>query len=339
MNKEKIEKKSLFNINGNDNAEAQSIINGNSTGICNLNNIRYKWVSKLYQIMLGNHWIPEKVNLQKDKITIKNLTPEEDEALKKTLSFLIFLDSLQVNNLPNIQDYITDPSVNNLLVIQQFQEVIHSQSYQYILESLYPNFKREEIYNLWREHPLLLKRNSFIAKQYEDFTNNPSKDGFFRVLLANFVLESIYFYSGFNYFDQLSSRNKLIQTSKVIDYIRRDENTHVALFRNIIKESYDIKENKNIIYQVINEAVFQEIEWAHDNYGNDIMGISYNSSEAHLKWLANKRLQALGLAPLYIGFEKNPYQHLEEKSRENFFEAGAVTEYDRSESIQGWDDF
>ena len=339
MKEEMITKKSLFNVNGDDSANSQSIINGNSTGICNLNNIRYKWVPKLYTIMLGNHWIPEKVNLQKDKMTIKLLTPEEDDALKKTLSFLIFLDSLQVNNLPNIQEYITDPSVNNLLVIQQFQEVIHSQSYQYILESLYPSFQREEIYNLWREHPLLLKRNSFIAKQYEDFKNKPTKESFFRVLLANFLLESIYFYSGFNYFDQLASRNKVIQTSKVIDYIRRDENTHVALFRNIMKESYDISKYKDIIYEVIDEGVMQEIEWAQDNYGNRIMGISYASSESHLKWLANKRLQTLGLSPLYEGFDNNPYQHLEQKSRENFFEAGAVTEYDRSESIQGWGGF
>ena len=35
----------------------------------------------------------------------------------------------------------------------------------------------------------------------------------------------------------------------------------------------------------------------------------------------------------------NPYAHLEGKKRENFFEAGAVTSYDRSESVAGWDDF
>jgi ribonucleoside-diphosphate reductase beta chain len=333
-----LNRKKLFNINGNDDQASQKIINGNSTGICNLNNVKYKWVSPLYGKMLGNFWIPEKINMQKDKISIQELTSHEDEAVKNTLSFLIFLDSIQVNNLPNIQGYITDPSINNLLTIQQFQEVIHSQSYQYILESLYPNFERDSIYNKWRDNDLLKKRNSFVAKQYESFIEEPDSESFKDVLLANFCLESLYFYSGFNLFDQLASRKKLIQTSKMIDYIRRDENTHVALFLNIMREVMDIKKEERRICETIETAVTQEIEWAHYNYGDNIMGISPASSERHLKWLANKRLNAMGLAKIYDDHDENPYKHLDSDSRENFFET-SVTSYDRSESVGGWDKF
>lgn len=333
-----LNKKKLFNINGNDDQAHQKIINGNSTGICNLNNVKYKWVAPLYGKMLGNFWIPEKVNMQKDKISIKELTAFEDEAVKNTLSFLIFLDSIQVNNLPNIQEYITDPSINNLLTIQQFQEVIHSQSYQYILESLYPNFERDAIYNKWRDNDLLKTRNSFVANQYESFIEEPNSESFKDVLLANFCLESIYFYSGFNLFDQLASRKKLIQTSKMIDYIRRDENTHVALFLNIMREVMDIKKEERKICETIELAVKQETEWAHYNYGDNIMGISPSSSERHLKWLANQRLNAMGLAKIYDDHNENPYKHLDSDSRENFFET-SVTSYDRSESVTGWDKF
>lgn len=336
---EKLHKKRLFNIDGNDDESNQKIINGNSTGICNLNNIKYKWVPQLYSKMLGNFWIPEKISMTKDKITINELTTHEDEAVKNTLSFLIFLDSIQVNNLPNIQEYITDPAVNNLLTIQQFQEVIHSQSYQYILESLYPNFEREAIYNKWRDNDLLKQRNSFVANQYEAFTDAPDSESFKDVLLANFCLEGVYFYSGFNLFDQLASRKKLLQTSKMIDYIRRDENTHVALFRNIMKEVMNVKKEENRIYGVFEKAANQEIEWAQSNYGDNIMGISSDSSVNHIKWLVNSRLKAIGLGSLYEGFDVNPYKHLEEgDSRENFFET-SVTSYDRSESIGGWEDF
>lgn len=335
---EQLHKKKLFNVNGNDDQAHQKIINGNSTGICNLNNIKYKWVSGVYSKMLANFWIPEKINMQKDKITIKELTSHEDEAVKNTLSFLIFLDSIQVNNLPNIQDYITDPAINNLLTIQQFQEVIHSQSYQYILESLYPSFEREAIYNKWRNNDLLKKRNSFVANQYEAFIESPDSESFKDVLLANFCLESIYFYSGFNLFDQLASRKRLVQTSKMIDYIRRDENTHVALFLNIMREIMDIQKESKRIYSVVEKAVDQEIEWAHANYGDSIMGISKDSSIKHIKWLANSRLNAFGLEKIYDNAEDNPYQHLDQNSRENFFET-SVTSYDRSESISGWDKF
>lgn len=330
-------RKKLFNVVGDDSIENQSIINGNSTGICNLNNIKYKWVNPIYSKMLGNFWIPEKVSMTKDKETLKTLTDEEDKALRNTLSFLIFLDSMQVNNLPNIQEHITDPAINNLLVIQQFQEVIHSQSYQYILKELYPSIERQEIYDQWRNNKKLQKRNQFVADQYEDFIHNRTEKSFKKVLVANFCLEGIYFYSGFNFFDQLASRKKLIQSSKIIDYIRRDENTHVALFLNIMREIMNFKKDRDWIYKTMDEATHQEIEWGQDIYGNNIIGVNKKSTEQHVKYLANQRLKALNLDPLYQGFDENPYSHLE-GGRENFFET-TVTEYDRSETISGWDEF
>src|SRR6187402_2789335 len=119
--------------------------------------------------MLNNFWIPEKISLVDDKVTIRELTKDEMEAFKNTLSFLIALDSMQVSNLPNIADYITAPEVGGLFTLQAFQELIHSQSYQYLLQELFPNMEREEIYNHWRNNPLLLKRNKFIAGQYQQF--------------------------------------------------------------------------------------------------------------------------------------------------------------------------
>lgn len=332
-----LNKKKLFNMNGIDDLEHQQIINGNSTGICNLNNVKYKWVNNLYSKMLANFWIPEKVSMTKDKETLKNLSKEEFEATKNTLSFLIFLDSIQVNNLPNLQDYITDPAINNLLVIQQFQEVIHSQSYQYILKELFPSIERQEIYDKWRNNEHLRKRNQFVADQYEAFVKKPNIESFKKVCVANFALEGIYFYSGFNFFDQLASRKKLIQTDKIIDYIRRDENTHVALFLNIMREIMDFNKDKDMIVKTIKTATQHEISWGHYNYGDSIMGINKKSTEHHIKFLANKRLNALGFDDIYQGFTNNPYEHLV-NGRENFFET-TVTEYDRSESITGWDDF
>lgn len=47
----------LFNVNGSDNAKDHNIINGNPTGISNLNQQRYPWVARLYRSMIGNFWI------------------------------------------------------------------------------------------------------------------------------------------------------------------------------------------------------------------------------------------------------------------------------------------
>lgn len=275
-------------------------------------------------------------------MTIKNLTQDEDQAVRDTLSFLIFLDSFQTNNLPNIVEYITNPGVKNLIHVQTFQEVVHTEAYQYILESLYPSLERDAIYNRWRDNPVLQKRNKMVADIAEEFVEDRSEDSFKKVLCANLALEGVYFYQGFNLFDQLAHRKKLVQVDKEIDYIRRDELTHLGIFVNIIKE-YDKKDIRDTAYEVFEQAADQEIEWCKSTYGNKILGISEKSSENYVKYLVNDRLNRIGLEPLYEKVD-NPYKHIEQSQneggkRENFFESGAVTSYDMADSVEGWDDF
>lgn len=332
--------KKIFDELGDDSPTGRNIINGNATGILNLNSVRYQWASKMYKIMVGNFWIPEKISLVDDKVTIRELTKDEMEAFKNTLSFLIALDSMQVANLPNIADYITAPEVSGLFTIQAFQELIHSQSYQYLLQELFPNVEREDIYNHWRNNPLLLKRNKFIAGQYQMFIDDKTLHNFKIALAANFALESIYFYNGFQFFYQLAARNKVANVAKMIKYIENDEVTHVNVFANIIREVFDLNDpaDRQILIDTITQAAEQEIEWGKDVYGDRILGISQESTENYIKYLANQRSKLLGLGVIYKGYTKNPYEYLNTEKRENFFET-KVTEYSRSEAVDGWDEF
>jgi len=108
---------------------------------------------------------------------------------------LIFLDSIQTVNLPNFNDYITAPEVNLILSIQAYQEAIHSQSYATILETVVDSKDRDRIYYFWREDKNLLERNKFIGGIYQKFIDNPTDKNFFAGIIANFLLESIYFYN------------------------------------------------------------------------------------------------------------------------------------------------
>ena len=336
----KIEHKKIFDELGDDSQTARSIINGNATGILNLNSVRYQWAPKLYKIMLNNFWIPEKISLVDDKVTVKELTAAEMLGFKSTLSFLIALDSMQVSNLSVLSDYITAPEIGGLFTIQAFQELIHSQSYQYLLQELFSNVEREEIYNYWRNNPLLLKRNKFIAAQYQKFVEEKSLENFKVALAADFALESIYFYNGFQFFYQLAARNKVANVAKMIKYIENDEVTHVNMFASIIREIFDVnvEADRKILIDTIMEAVEQEVEWGKEIYGDRILGISQESTESYVKYLANQRTKILGLGVIYKGYTKNPYEYLNSEKRENFFET-KVTEYSRSEAVAGWDEF
>lgn len=332
-----MEHKKVFNEFGSDATGDRQIVGGNSTGIMNLNSIKYKWATNLLNIMQNNFWLPQKVSLVESKVTLKELTEHEMKAVKNTLSFLIALDSMQVNNLPMLSDYITAPEVSALFTVQAYQELVHSQSYQYILQELFPNLEREEIYNYWRTNPLLLERNKTIAKLYQVFADEPTEDNYKLALAADFVLEGIYFYNGFNLFYQLASRNKLVEPASIIKYIENDEVTHVSFMNFLIKDMFNENDLK-MLEGVIREAVDQEIGWGHEVYGDSILGISKQSTESYVKWMANQRAKVVGLGVLYKGFSTNPYAHLDQAKKENFFET-TVTQYSQSTAVEGWDDF
>ncbi|AVQ27985.1 ribonucleotide-diphosphate reductase subunit beta [Fusobacterium ulcerans] len=343
-----VDRKKLFNPLGDDSLSKRRVIKGDSTNIFNLNNVKYQWANQLYRTMMGNFWIPEKIDLTQDKNDYKNLTDQEKEAYDGILSFLIFLDSIQTNNIPNVCDYITAPEINLILSIQTFQEAIHSQSYQYIIESILPKEIRNSIYDKWREDKILFERNKYIAEMYQKFLEEPNDKNFSKVIIADYLLEAIYFYNGFNFFYLLASRNRMMGTSDVIRLINRDELSHVVIFQHLLKEIRNENPdffNDEEIYSMFRKAVEQEINWTNHIIGNQILGITEETTEQYTKWLANERLRSIGLKPIYEGFNKNPYKHLtkfadtegEGNVKANFFE-GTVTSYNMSSSIDGWDE-
>lgn len=337
----------IFNPAWNDDISSRTIIKWNSTWLFQLNATKYNWAKSLYQVMVWNFWLPEKVKgLSEDAIQYnKELTEDERRAYKWILSFLIFLDSIQTVNLPNFSEYITAPEVNLILSIQAYQESIHSQSYATILETIVDSSERDEIYYFWKNDKHLLERNEFIWGIYQDFIDNPSEKNLFRGIVGNFLLESIYFYNGFAFFDTLASQTKMVATDRMINYIRRDELTHVTIFANImneIKKEFPSVYDEKIVYDMMKIAVKQEVKWSKHILWNSIVGMWNENVENYTKWLANNRLNILWLKPLYPEVVKNPYKHLDvmqdnNSEKWNFFES-TVTNYAQSSAMNGsWD--
>ncbi|OOM76402.1 ribonucleotide-diphosphate reductase subunit beta [Clostridium sp. BL-8] len=327
-----INKKPLFNELGDREIGKKRLINGNTTNLNDFNNMKYTWAADWYRQGMNNFWIPEEVNLSQDIKDYKNLLDEERTAYDKILSFLIFLDSIQTANLSNINNYITASEINLCLTIQSFQEAVHSQSYSYMLDSICAPEKRNEILYQWKDDKVLLNRNRFIGDLYNEFINNPTEHNFLKSLMANYILEGIYFYSGFMFFYNLERNGKMPGSAQEIRYINRDENTHLWLFRNIIKELQGenpelfTQEMKNELRQMMKIGVEQEILWGHYVIGDAIRGINKKTIENYIKYLGNKRLKEINLEPLFDGYNENPALWVDASSNANsvktdFFEA------------------
>lgn len=265
---DELQKRGLFNEHGDIELSKRRIINGNTTNLNDFNNIKYSWTSEWYRQAMNNFWIPEEINLNQDIKDYRNLSEDEKIAYDKILSFLIYLDSLQTAQLPNLEAYITANEINLCLSIQAFQESIHSQSYSYILDTICSPEERTDILYQWKDDEFLLERNRFIGDQYNDFFEKKSERNFMKALIANYILEGIYFYSGFMFFYNLGRMGKMPGTVQEIRYINRDENTHLWLFRSMIldlkKERPELfTEEKNAQYkEMIKQGAEAEIEWA-----------------------------------------------------------------------------
>lgn len=305
-------KRPLFNPNGDIDLRKRQMVGGNTTNLNDFNNMKYQWVSGWYRQAMNNFWIPEEINLNQDIKDYPHLDKDERTAYDKILSFLVFLDSIQTANLPNVSEYITANEINLCLNIQTFQEAVHSQSYSYMLDTICSPEERNDVLYQWKTDQHLLKRNSFIGDCYNDFQLNKDMFHFMKVLIANYILEGIYFYSGFMFFYNLSRNGKMPGSAQEIRYINRDENTHLWLFKNIIlelqKEVPDMfTPDKVKVYQdMMREGVRQEIAWGKYVIGNKLQGLTEKMVEDYILYLGNLRSTALGFSPLYDGYEEEP---------------------------------
>lgn len=341
-----LQRKALFNEKGDIELSKRRMINGNTTNLNDFNNMKYSWASDWYRHAMNNFWIPEEINLTQDVKDYRNLSKEEKTAYDKILSFLIFLDSIQTANLPNVGEYITANEVNLCLTIQAYQEAIHSQSYGYILDTICSPEERTDILYQWKDDPTLLARNKFIGDRYNEFYDDRSDFNLLKTIVANYILEGIYFYSGFMFFYALGRIGKMPGTVQEIRYINRDENAHLWLFRSILielkKEEPQLftEENEKIFRDMIKQGVEEEIKWAHYAIGNGIEGLSLSMIEDYLKYLGNLRCKGLGFEEIYEGYSKEPesMKWVSEYSDPNaiktdFFEA-KVSAYSKSSIIE-----
>ena len=301
----KLKRNTLFNPSGDTDLRLRRMIGGNTTNLNDFNNMKYSWVSDWYRQAMNNFWIPEEINLSQDFKDYPRLDKAERTAYDKILSFLVFLDSLQSNNLPTVSEYITANEVNLCLHIQAFQECIHSQSYSYMLDTICSPEERNDILYQWKTDEHLLNRNKFIGDCYNEFHEKRDKFSLMKTLIANFILEGIYFYSGFMFFYNLSRNGKMSGSAQEIRYINRDENTHLWLFRSIIlelkKEEPDMFTPDRIkVYEdMMREGVRQEIAWGQYVIGNDVQGLNEQMVSDYIRYLGNLRWSGLGFGFLY----------------------------------------
>jgi ribonucleoside-diphosphate reductase beta chain len=343
-----MDRKIIYNPDSKETLNERRVFGGNSDGMINFTRMKYEWALKLWDTMEANTWFPKEVQMTADAKDYKYLSPAEKRMYDLVLSQLIFMDSLQTNNLmDNINPYITAPEINACLSRQSYEEANHSKSYAVMVESISDN--TNEIYDMWKTDAKLREKNTYIADTYKNLTGdddgNISDTKILLAMFANQILEGLYFYAGFAAMYALGKSGKMLGSSQMIRFIQRDEVTHLLLFQNMInstrKERPDLftPELEQTVRGMFRKAVDLEASWGAYITQGQILGFTDGIIRQYIEYLADKRLDAVGYKSEYN--VKHPIPWVDgyasfNDQRTNFFE-GNVVNYSKG-SID-FDDF
>lgn len=340
-----MQRKRIYNPSSSENLSDRKIFKGNPHGILNFTKAKYIWALKLWDLMESNTWFPKEVDTTKDALDYRcNLTAAEKRMYDLVWSQLISMDSFQTNNLAdNINPYITAPEINAVLARQAYEEANHSKSYAVMVEAVCDN--TDLIYEMEKHDATLREKNNFISSIYEGLAEDVDDNKLLLAMVANQILEGVYFYSGFTAIYALARTGKMLGSAQMIRFIQRDEIAHLLLFQNMInsvrKERADLfhRANTDKIYEMFERAGELEIKWGKYITQNQIMGFTDDIIEEYIHYLIDQRLVAIDLKRLYNA--KHPIKWVDDFSRfndqkSNFFES-KVTNY--SKGSISFDDF
>ena len=319
----------------------QPMFFGAPLGMQRYDEYKYPDFDKLTQTQLGYFWRPEEVSLQKDRADYKTLTEQQKHIYTSNLKYQILIDSVQGRG-PGMafSPFCSLPELEGCMGVWEFMEQIHSRSYTHIIKNVYAD--PSEVFDSVLDDDKILARaesvtqayNAFIeyAGQYasgnlwaKDARQSPShawtikdlKRALYLAITNVNILEGIRFYVSFACSFAFGELKLMEGSAKIISLIARDESQHLALTQKIIykwRKGDDpviqeiMEEEKETVTQMFRDAVDEEKEWARYLFKDGSMiGLNERLLSQYVEWIANRRMKAIKLDPIYdIPAKNNP---------------------------------
>jgi ribonucleoside-diphosphate reductase beta chain len=303
---------------------------------------RYPWAYEAWLQQQRIHWLPEEVPLADDvKDWQKNLTPSERNLLTQIFRFFTQAD-VEVNNcyMKHYSQVFKPTEVLMMLSAFSNIETVHIAAYSHLLDTI----GMPEI-----EYTAFLKYKEMKDKyDYMHSFSVANKTEIAKTLAAfGAFTEGLQLFASFAILMNFPRFNKMKGMGQIVSWSVRDETLHclsvIRLFRTFVQENPEIwtEEFRRDLYLVCATIVDHEdafIDLAFELGG--VQGLDASLTKQYIRFIADRRLQQLGLEPLYK-IEKNPLPWLDEMlnavEHANFFENRA-TEYSKASTAGSWEE-
>lgn len=299
--------------------------------------MRYPAFYDMYRDSIKSTWTVEEVDFSTDIMDLKGkISAAERHMIERLVAFFATGDSIVANNLVlNLYEHINAPEARMYLSRQLFEEALHVQFYLTLLDTYIPDHEaRNAAFAAIETVPSIKKKGEFCFKYIDGIKDLGPLDTIEkrRAFLLNLVcfaacIEGLFFFGAFAYVFYLKSKNMLNGLAAGTNWVFSDESRHMSfafsVYKTVIAEEPELvnEQFKADVYQMLEEAIDCEAAFADDCLSGGISGLSSRDMRTYLEYVADRRLDNLGLPTKYN--VKNPFpfmmmQDVQEVS--NFFE-------------------
>lgn len=320
---------SVFNVTNTKSHLERTCFFDEPVDVARYDKVKYPIFEKLTQKQLGFFWRETEVDLSRDAKDFKGLTAHGKHMFTSNLKRQILLDSVQgrapvmafapICSLPELETWIQTWT---------FFETIHSRAYTHIIRNIYPDpskvfdelLELQEIVDCAGEiskyYDMLIDCNHLstltpvLRDAYSAYSQYDHKKALWLCLNAVNALEGVRFYVSFACSWNFAEQKKMEGNAKIIKFIARDENVHLASTQNLIKilpkEDPDFakiaEETQDECVKIFEKVVLQEKAWAHYLFKDGSMiGLNEKLLGDYVEWITHKRMTNIGLESPYSG--------------------------------------
>ena len=307
-------------------------------GLClTLRPMRYPVFYDMFRDGIKNTWTVEEVDFSTDLTDLKQrLSPAEVHLIQRLVAFFATGDSIVSNNLVlNLYKHVNSPEARLYLSRQLFEEAVHVQFYLTLLDNYVPEpDERAAAFSAVENIPSIAKKADFCMKwmdsiqQLDQLTTREHR----RQFLLNLIcfascIEGLFFFAAFAYVYFLRSKGLLHGLAAGTNWVFRDESCHLEFAFEVVNvvrsqepDLWDEELERDIV-KMLEEAVDAETQFAEDLLSGGVAGLSVRDMRQYLGYVADQRLQRLGIAPAFHA--KNPFSFMDLQDVQeltNFFE-------------------
>ena len=290
-----------------------------------------------YKAAIKNTWTVEEVDLAGDLADLQQrMTPAERHLINRLVAFFATGDSIVGNNLVlNLYKHINSPEARMYLSRQLFEEAQHVEFYLTLLDTYISDpEERKSAFDAVENIESIRKKAEFCFRWIDSInglteirTIADRRNFLLNLICFACCIEGLFFFAAFAYVYFLRSRGLLPGLATGTNWVFRDESAHIDFAFEVIKTVrkqepgiFD-EELEARVREMIKEAVDCEMAFANDTLSLGVSGLSPNEMLQYLQYVADRRLEALGMATIFQ--VKNPFGFMELQDVQeltNFFE-------------------